>query len=865
MSSQQMIYPTGELQLQNKPNTRTIITEFQSGHGFTQNGAASSNNFNDTSDYVLGTQAASTSSDGAGGINRFTNTSLTAFNATNRCIAVYIKLDNVAHLSASQGLRIYLFSGSNANNYNYWFVQLGGDSNPICQEGVWAYLTLNFGDVAGSGGTFDKTNITGMQFNFADDNTGNHVTLHTNGVWLVPDGSDLFPSGVVSITFDDGWRQQYEVAKPILDTAGLTATAFPIVSLLNSNSKYMTDSQLQNLRDFSGWEIAAHAFTDTDHATGFGNMTNGLLAQDLQGIKYWLYQNGHTGVHNVAYPLGSYTSATIAVVRKYFRSARSIFGRTNETIYPAHPYRLRSQTGIGELSTTTPTSINSMVTKAVANHQWLILTFHKIIPTATSLTMSGTTATVVFPQAIPWSVGDSVTLAGWTPSGINGTYTISTISGDAKTVTFTIPSAPSNATVIGTILKDTAECSQAGLQSIVNQILSSGIAVRTIDEVMRHFPYPTKSSQFYRVPVADTNYTATSTDRVIAYTSLTSARTVTLPTAVAPNANMLVSIKDESGSCSSTNTITIGTSGGQTIDGASTYVLSRAYDQVTLVSNGANWDILNPSTSGTIVATLASTAATTQSVSDNSTKLATTAYVDRMGPVGVGAIGFKDDFITFTGSGNISTSAAFQCDTPWLAVQVSAGTQSASQTTDATFANPGNIKFTTTSTSGQGVALFKGNVAGGSGVLGALGSNAGWELHVIVKLGQTTNCCLRIGAAKSGQAASDAPTDGIYFEYDTANTSNSDTKFTGVIRSSSTSSYINTHSINADTNFHHFRIRSTSAGTVGFTVDGGTEDTLNSNVTTSALTPFFQLITRTAGTANATIDYFSYIASTGRV
>lgn len=604
MSSSPTIYPTGELQLQDKPHTKTIITEFQSGHGFTQNGASTSNNLNDTTDYVIGTQALSTVSDGAGGISRITNTSLTAFNATNRNVAVYLKLSNAAHLSSSQGLRVYLFSGGGSSNYNYWFIQLGGDTGAPCQEGTWAYITLNLGDIGGSGGSFDKTNITGMQINYADDNTSQTVTLHANGVWLVPDGSDLFPNGVVSITLDDGWRQQYEVARPILDTAGYTATAFPIVNLLNSNSKYMTDAELQNLRDFSGWEIGAHAFTDTDHATGFGNMTSGLLSQDLQGIKYWLYQNGYTGIHSLAYPLGSYNPTTISVVRKYFRAARTIFGRTNETIYPAQPYRLRAQTGIGEFGATTPTAINSMVTKAVSNHQWLILTFHKIIPTATSVTMSSTTATMVFPQAIPWSVGDPLTLAGFSPSGINGTFNISTISGDAKTITFTIPAAPSNATIIGTAVSSSLDCSQAGFQSIINQITSSGIAVRTIDEVMRSYPYPSKPSQFYRMPVADTNYTITGLDRIVAYTSLTSARTVTLPTAVAPNANMIVTIKDESGSCSSTNTLTINTTSAQTIDGASSYVLSRANDQVTFVSNGTNWDVLNHSLGTTLADSL---------------------------------------------------------------------------------------------------------------------------------------------------------------------------------------------------------------------------------------------------------------------
>lgn len=294
-------------------------------------------------------------------------------------------------------------------------------------------------------------------------------------------------------------------------------------------------------------------------------------------------------------------------------------------------------------------------------------------------------------------------------------------------------------------------------------------------------------------------------------------------------------------------------------------VASRSGDVVIAES-----DVTNLTTDLAAKAPLASPALTgtptapTATANTNSTQISSTAYVDRMGPIGVGVVGFRDDFMSFSGGGSITTANALTSDTNWIDIQIVGGTQSVSQSTDATFTNPGNVKITTSATSGQGFAMFKGNSAGGSAQVGALGSNSGWELHIIVKLGQTTSCCLRIGAAKSGQAASDAPTDGIYFEYDTANTGNTDTKFTGVTRSGSTSAYINTHSIAADTSFHHFRIRSTVSGTIGFTVDGGTEDTTTTDVTSAVLTPFLQLLTRTSSTANATIDYFSYIAVISR-
>lgn len=86
--------------------------------------------------------------------------------------------------------------------------------------------------------------------------------------------------------------------------------------------------------------------------------------------------------------------------------------------------------------------------------------------------------------------------------------------------------------------------------------------------------------------IADANYTATAVDTIVALTSLTAARTVTLPSANAVTAGKQIVIKDESGSCNGSNTITI----AGTIDGATNAVLSSAYASIRLYSNGTSWN-----------------------------------------------------------------------------------------------------------------------------------------------------------------------------------------------------------------------------------------------------------------------------------
>ncbi len=99
-----------------------------------------------------------------------------------------------------------------------------------------------------------------------------------------------------------------------------------------------------------------------------------------------------------------------------------------------------------------------------------------------------------------------------------------------------------------------------------------------------------------RVAISDTAYTALATDRLIAYTALTAARTVTLPAASAFPTGTRLLVIDESGACSSTNTITLTRAGSNTISGAATASISSAYGFVGVESNGSNaWTIADVS------------------------------------------------------------------------------------------------------------------------------------------------------------------------------------------------------------------------------------------------------------------------------
>ena len=205
------------------------------------------------------------------------------------------------------------------------------------------------------------------------------MTLHINGLALVDEPSNIWPKVVVSLVFDDGWLSQYTEARKAMDPYWFAATAYIIQSLIDNNASYMTMAQLTNLRRYSGWEIAAHAYTDADHAANFANLTATQLAQDFLQLQAWPMSNGFRGMRHLAYPGGRIqprgdrrraTALCVGSHRLWQQHRDMATGRSVSAADISHV-----------LNTTTLSAIETSIDNAYANKQWLILTFHKLVST----------------------------------------------------------------------------------------------------------------------------------------------------------------------------------------------------------------------------------------------------------------------------------------------------------------------------------------------------------------------------------------------------------------------------------------------------------------------------------------------------
>jgi peptidoglycan/xylan/chitin deacetylase (PgdA/CDA1 family) len=365
-----------------------ILTELQSGHGWTNN--AGSTIATETTDFIRGSQSVKITTGGAGAQANLSKTGMSSFDASNKAVRLRFKV--LSGFSNMAEIGFFLGSSSFANFYK-WSIQVTASSRYV-QPGEWCTITLSWHD-ATSSGTPNRAALTDGRFYVIDNNTGNQVAVLWQSAELVPDGSATWANGVISICFDDVYASQWTGAKPTLDARGYPASAYVIGDYIGTAGR-LTLSQLQTLQDSSGWEIAGHASTGTNHTASYTGLTAASLESDIRTQRAWLNSKGLRGADGTAYPLGQYgltsdSASTLDIVRAYWGYARTTHSRTKETFPPADRYRLRAISSISTFSGgVTPSSITTATTgeidKCKANKSWLIMVFHDLTAGAPAAT-----------------------------------------------------------------------------------------------------------------------------------------------------------------------------------------------------------------------------------------------------------------------------------------------------------------------------------------------------------------------------------------------------------------------------------------------------------------------------------------------
>jgi len=127
------------------------------------------------------------------------------------------------------------------------------------------------------------------------------------------------PAGLAAVTFDDGMRNNHEVALPILAEYSIPASVYVTIGFIDQSSPWiapdgdgamMSTEQLRELHA-AGWELGAHTMTHPDLST----MDYDACLREIRDSRVALEEIIGAGVETFAYPFGRYGPAAVAAAR----------------------------------------------------------------------------------------------------------------------------------------------------------------------------------------------------------------------------------------------------------------------------------------------------------------------------------------------------------------------------------------------------------------------------------------------------------------------------------------------------------------------------------------------------------------------
>jgi len=198
------------------------------------------------------------------------------------------------------------------------------------------------------------------------------------------------PTAKVSFAVDDDLPSALNYMEPILAKYGFTGTDYAPTNCIgdvkgtstcaaneqNATNSYMTLAQLQQLQA-DGWEVGDHSDTHPLLST----IPTAQLQTEIAGSKQTLIGDGFNPI-TMATPFGDYDNQVLAEIAQNFEAHRG-FADTGFNTFPYNDYLLYDEQVQGPV---TVAQVEAYVQTAIANKQWLILTFHDVLPTASTKT-----------------------------------------------------------------------------------------------------------------------------------------------------------------------------------------------------------------------------------------------------------------------------------------------------------------------------------------------------------------------------------------------------------------------------------------------------------------------------------------------
>jgi peptidoglycan/xylan/chitin deacetylase (PgdA/CDA1 family) len=158
------------------------------------------------------------------------------------------------------------------------------------------------------------------------------------------------PDKPVILTFDDGYRDNYDNAFPLLLEQGMTATFFIVTDFIDEGRPdYITWPMVREMYA-AGMSIESHG---RNHVSLRGKDQDYLVWQALGSLETIEYELG-VRPRFVSYPAGEYNQATIEIFQSahYWAGVTTVQGATHSSddLFELHRVRIRGTTTADELA-----------------------------------------------------------------------------------------------------------------------------------------------------------------------------------------------------------------------------------------------------------------------------------------------------------------------------------------------------------------------------------------------------------------------------------------------------------------------------------------------------------------------------------
>ncbi len=176
--------------------------------------------------------------------------------------------------------------------------------------------------------------------------------------------------GQVCINFDDGYRDVYDNAYPVLAGYGITATAFIVTDWIGGagmSGNYMDADELLTLQA-AGWEIGSHGL---DH-TRFSQLSYADALDQFSASKAALESIG-IDCDNFAYPYGVFNATLVRAGAEIYDKQRLTFPvGLYVTEYPVE------QRVIGSITPSSLAHVQAVVEHAIRTDTAVVLLYHHV-------------------------------------------------------------------------------------------------------------------------------------------------------------------------------------------------------------------------------------------------------------------------------------------------------------------------------------------------------------------------------------------------------------------------------------------------------------------------------------------------------